>query len=34
MSLAPGTKVGRFEVKEMIGFGGMGEVYRATLYGA
>jgi len=30
MSLAPGSRVGIYEVVEMIGVGGMGEVYRAT----
>ena len=29
MALAPGTKLGRYEVVESIGAGGMGEVYRA-----
>jgi serine/threonine protein kinase len=29
MSLAPGTRVGAYEVLGLIGAGGMGEVYRA-----
>ena len=28
MSLAPGTRIGPYEVVSMIGAGGMGEVYR------
>src|SRR5437773_11572034 len=29
MSLAPGTKLGRYEIRSKIGVGGMGEVYLA-----
>ena len=30
MSLAPGSRVGAYEVSTLLGVGGMGEVYAAT----
>jgi len=30
MSLSPGTRLGQFEITELVGVGGVGEVYRAT----
>src|SRR5262245_5689537 len=30
MALAPSTRLGPYEIRELIGKGGMGEVYRAT----
>ena len=29
MAISPGTRLGVFEIVELIGAGGMGEVYRA-----
>ena len=29
MSLSPGTTLAQFEISDLIGVGGMGEVYRA-----
>jgi len=30
MSIEPGTRLGRYEIRALIGEGGMGQVYRAT----
>jgi hypothetical protein len=30
MTLTAGTKLGRYEIRSIIGVGGMGEVYRAN----
>ena len=30
MGLSPGTRLGQFEIAELVGVGGVGEVYRAT----
>lgn len=33
MAISPGTRLGVFEIAELIGAGGMGEVYRAPIAG-
>ncbi len=33
LTLSSGTKLGEYEVKSMLGAGGMGEVYRAAIRG-
>lgn len=30
MALTEGTKLGRYEIRSLVGVGGMGEVYRAS----
>lgn len=30
MTLSSGTRLGQFEIADLLGIGGMGEVYRAT----
>jgi len=31
MSIAPGTRLGAYEIADLLGAGGMGEVYRSPM---